>query len=142
MSVYNVNNVSAKHMIPNEVLDIIIEYRISYLHNNKYKKVLEELINHYILQLVKFFKRVEEEDEPAYFEIPLLDENLRRRAFYYCTNCNCCDKHQQNKPGWVEYLDGFTLENLNVIKVENDCPCMCRHLCREFCRFQTTKQNN
>ena len=142
MSVYNVNNVSAKHMIPNEVLDIIIEYRISYLHNNKYKKVLEELINHNIFKLKTFFKRCKEEGVPAYFEIPLFDENLRRWAFYFCMNCNCCDKHQQNKPDWVEYVNGFTIENLNVIKIQNDCPCFCRHLCREFCRFQATMQND
>ena len=38
MSVYNVNNVSVMHMIPNEVMDIIIEYRMSYLQKLKYKK--------------------------------------------------------------------------------------------------------
>lgn len=103
--------------------------------------MLDDLPNHYILQLTKFFKRVEEEGVPAYSEIPLLDENLRRRAFYYCMVCNCCDKHQQNKPGFVEYLDGFILEDLNVIKVENDCPCRCRQLCRDFCRYQMPQNN-
>ena len=135
MSVSNVNNVSAMHMIPNEVVDIIIEYRMSYLHNLKYKNVLEDLTNHNYLKLKKFFERVEEDRVPGYLEIPLMDENLRRWAFYFCMNCNCCEKHQQNKPDWVEYVDGFTLEDLNVIKVENDCPCMCRQLCRDFCRF-------
>jgi len=135
MSVSNVNNVSAMHMIPNEVVDIIIEYRLSHLHKLKYKKVLEDLPNHNYLKLKKFFERVTDDRVPAYLEIPLMDENLRRWAFYFCTNCNCCEKHQQNKPDWVEYVNGFTLEDLNVIKVENDCPCMCRQLCRDFCRF-------
>jgi len=135
MSVSNVNNVSAWDMIPDEVKDIIIGYRMSYLHNLKYKNVLEDLTNHNYLKLKKFFERVEEDRVPGYLEIPLMDENLRRWAFYFCTNCNCCEKHQQNKPDWVEYVDGFTLEDLNVIKVENDCPCMCRQLCRDFCRF-------
>ena len=135
MSVSNVNNVSAMYMIPNEVVDIIIEYRLSHLHKLKYKKVLEDLPNHNYLKLKKFFERVTEDRVPAYLEIPLMDENLRRWAFYFCTNCNCCEKHQQNKPDWVEYVNGFTLEDLNVIKVENDCPCMCRQLCRDFCRF-------
>lgn len=144
MSVSNVNNVSAKYMIPDEVLNIIIEYRMSNFHYNKYKKVLDDLPNHPNLKLKKFFERVEEEGVPAYSEIPLLDENLRRWAFYFCTNCNCCDKHQQNKPDWPDYIDGIVLEDL-VPKIENDCPCRCRQLCRDFCRFQANiiaQQNN
>ena len=148
MSVSNVNNVSTKYMIPNEVLDIIIEYRLpnnwfinTPSHKLKYKKVLEDLPNHNYLKIKKFLERVEEEGVPAHFEIPFIEENIRRWVFSYCIDCNCCEKHQQNKPDWSDYINGIVPEDL-VPKIQNDCPCMCRQLCRDFCRFQATMQNN
>ena len=60
-----------------------------------------------------------------------------RRVFKVRWCCNCCERHQINKP---EKLETFIeTETLRLFEEENQCGCNCRHearrMCRELCGY-------
>jgi hypothetical protein len=52
----------------------------------------------------------------------------------HLSNCNCCDRHQINKPlaffAWCE----LPFNNLRNYDNDNNCKCNCRHVARFICR--------
>ena len=52
----------------------------------------------------------------------------------YLTNCNCCDRHQINKPKifapWHECASSGMMLRDEYVK----CECKCRHMARIICR--------
>ena len=47
-------------------------------------------------------------------------------------NCDCCERHQQNKPitleKWIEIIPSYRKSE------QDDCECNCRHEARFICR--------
>lgn len=57
--------------------------------------------------------------------------NTLKKKFEFCVNCNCCPRHQVNKPTslnpWIE----LPSNNANLART---CDCDCRHKARWICR--------
>ncbi len=55
----------------------------------------------------------------------------------YLTNCNCCDRHQLNKP--TTYVPWYDCESNKMMWQETfvQCECDCRHMSRMICRLCT-----
>ena len=49
----------------------------------------------------------------------------------YCSNCKCCERHQQNRPRW---LSPWTELPIVFYGGHRTCPCRCRQLSRFICR--------
>ena len=56
-----------------------------------------------------------------------------RNFFSYCSNCQCCDRHQQRCPDDIGPLPDYPLRHGEEHNGEQ-CQCQCRHLSRWLCR--------
>ena len=60
-----------------------------------------------------------------------LDEEISRLVEYY-SYCDCCDRHQVDKPDILEvYVVIKEAENIKPLK--KNCKCYCRHINRTMC---------
>jgi len=67
----------------------------------------------------------------------IMDHNLYIQTLL---TCKCCDRHQENKP---EYLQELINPHFNNTQLnESHCRCPCRHYSRAICRAYYKKQNH
>jgi hypothetical protein len=59
--------------------------------------------------------------------------------FNRCYNCNCCIRHQINKPRHWEAIERYPI-NYNSTN-EYNCECACRHASRLICYFHPNQSN-
>lgn len=66
-----------------------------------------------------------------HFMIDNVPGNTFQDKLNHLANCNCCERHQLNKPIlFVHWYDtSFSNNQLN-----NPCTCNCRHIARFICR--------
>lgn len=53
---------------------------------------------------------------------------------HHLANCNCCDRHQWNKPTLFLPWRELPFHNLRNYDNINNCKCNCRHIARFICR--------
>jgi len=62
-----------------------------------------------------------------------------------CAACNCCERHQNNKPCEIRvYQDiesGLTRGRQERIDLLDWCPCNCRHMARWICRLAKERED-
>ncbi len=59
----------------------------------------------------------------------ILDNN---QVLKICSSCNCCDRHQQNRPTKLDYWTDTPFHGTQI--TDDDCQCTCRHISRFICR--------
>lgn len=51
----------------------------------------------------------------------------------YLSSCNCCERHQKNKPVIFKPWNDCDISNVSQFNPDN-CQCNCRHAARFICR--------
>ena len=54
--------------------------------------------------------------------------------FNRCVNCNCCERHQVNKPNSWTPIPIHQFRRSTNFRNGYYCNCSCRHLARDLCR--------
>ena len=75
-------------------------------------------------------------------EISELEGDSMESKLAILNQCNCCDRHQMNKPRtfapWQEIESNMMMSHEPYIQ----CECDCRHMARWICRACTDDENN
>lgn len=64
-----------------------------------------------------------------------------KHVFNTLLSCNCCERHQQNKPSHIGCEMDYPVTLINqetYYEMLNICDCHCRHACRRICEFRYT----
>jgi|UniRef100_A0A6C0CXL7 hypothetical protein len=112
--------------LPDELINIILEDHGGMLHREKMIVLKKELEREAIIKLMKRYTSFNFKDEWGY--------NEAERIINYFQNCQCCKRHQNNKPKIKELEEGFVPEYPTTLPKSHLCACPCRHYCREICR--------
>ena len=130
-------------------------------HVEKYKNVLKQVSfsaaftkvkrikNHYTDQ---YFTpaRISDElgliDAITFDDLLELNSTIEERKWFIkeLSNCNCCERHKQNRPTLTDYLQGQPGDypiNYDISIDEYSCRCDCRHICRFICKVDNTNHD-
>ena len=128
---YKMNN------LPDDIINHILEYKASYDHYLKSKKILKELPVKSTFQYFKNIINIFLTLNIDYYDflIEHISEIEREHIIETLNLCNCCERHKSNRPSVDKYRDGFcpkysTSNNF----YSNLCKCSCRHIIRDICR--------
>ena len=73
----------------------------------------------------------------VYQSIDLLEGDTMESKLAILNQCNCCDRHQTNKPTtfapWHECVSNSMMSHESFVQ----CECECRHMARWICRTCT-----
>ena len=69
--------------------------------------------------------------------LTLTSYDERIRMMKILNTCNCCHRHNKNKPTLEQYMSGYvpTYSTSNIMNIYN-CKCFCRTFARSLCRAQ------
>ena len=72
-------------------------------------------------------------------EIPAHFNNRFLSVYFQCADCNCCDRHQRDRPEFGEIVqempDDYQYRWLIEGEKDNNCICPCRHIMRAHNRL-------
>ena len=121
--------------LPNELFDIILKD----VKNDYFKKITEYIIKiqtKYRLHL----KFVLEKNYQSYLKTRRkTPKDIAASMFYNIKACNCCKRHQINKPKEIKHWVHLPFDDPDKKKLYEDlninynCDCVCRHLARIIC---------
>ena len=113
--------------LPVEIVEYIIDFQQGIQHRENMKKLQDQLI---VQGTIHQLNSITIWDVKEIF-----DEQERFNMFCNLYFCNCCLRHQKNKPSFTQYVSGFvpSYSNNNNNNIDH-CKCACRHLCRFLCR--------
>lgn len=126
--------------LPYEVVDIIIDYKLSMIHKDKFKNVLKDIPLSSTLKKINYINKIYEDRVylDDYLDI-ILDKTTKDERFFMMSilnTCKCCDRHQSKKPSLKQYLDGYVPDYSTTPYRKNKCKCYCRAFARSLCRAQ------
>lgn len=126
--------------LPYEVVDIIIDYKLSLIHKDKFKNVLKDIPLSSTLKKINYINKIYEDRVylDDYLDI-ILDETTKDERIFMMSilnTCRCCDRHQSKKPSLKQYLDGYVPDYSTTPYRQNKCKCHCRAFVRSLCRAQ------
>ena len=61
-----------------------------------------------------------------------------KHIFNTLLSCNCCERHQRNKPYYIGCRDNYPISLIDkeiYFEMLNVCNCSCRHICRRICEI-------
>jgi hypothetical protein len=130
-----------KNILPNEIVEEIINYRLSYIHTQKFKNTLLNLplyciffkIN-YINKIYKIDRNYSDDFLDTIMNLTTYDERLN--MIKVLNLCHCCSRHTKNKPSLDDFENGFVPEYSVRYQNIHQCNCRCRSFCRDLCRAQ------
>jgi hypothetical protein len=111
------------------------------------KEHIEEAVNELVKEKCNYIFK----NTPTFYFLEHLGFKKCKEIFNIMESCNCCERHQINKPTNAFFIEGYVPEydayeyiieeqkyyNKQKRK-ENDnlkkCSCSCRHICRSICR--------
>jgi hypothetical protein len=110
--------------LPNEICDYIQDLHYSIYHNKLMKSNLSELE---IKGLLITLNRCQYVDE---------DNTTRNERINYVktlSKCKCCDKHFNNRPTFLQYLNGYIPNFDTKPHWYYECKCNCKYYINAFC---------
>jgi hypothetical protein len=122
--------------LPIVLIQNILELSSSITHREYMNKLRSEIIlastkriakNHWYSIFVK----------DMMYNPPEFYEGSQQYLQYYkiLSKCNCCDRHQCNRPNLSDYIGGFCPPYpIHTTTKQHKCRCICRHYCRCVCR--------
>lgn len=128
-------------VLPDEIIEKIIDYRLSYIHRQQFKNTLLKLpldsvffkIN-YINKIYKIDRNYGDDFLDVIMNLTTYDERLN--MIKVLNSCNCCSRHKKNKPSLDDFLNGCVPEYTFKPQSVHYCKCKCRSFCRDLCRAQ------
>lgn len=125
--------------LPDEIINIIIDYRLSYLFHEKFKICLNEIPLSSALMKIEYIDKIYNTTyNQDYLDmiLELTTNDDRINMINVLNSCNCCNEHKKNKPTLEQYLNGYVPNyNCKYQKLKK-CKCKCRSFCRNLCRAQ------
>ena len=84
--------------LPYEVVDIIIDYKLSMIHKDKFKNVLKDIPLSSTLKKINYINKIYEDRVylDDYLDI-ILDKTTKDERIFMMSilnTCRCCDRHQ------------------------------------------------
>lgn len=134
MSCYKTYETTLLNKLPNEVLDYIWS-----MNHEWAAKILQKSIRSFIQTKVKELASMIEfatfdcklnpcvKGYNVFYRNKILDRNDVLKTF---ASCNCCTRHQKNKPKTLTKWIDTTIPETQY----TPCSCNCRHLSRWICR--------
>ena len=126
--------------IPNEIIEKIITYRISYVHKLNFNNSLNLIPIYSIFFKIKFLNKIYKErnyrDDFLDIILEFTSYNERIEMIKILNTCKCCKKHQIRKPTLKQFLEGFVPNYSTRNQKNKQCKCKCRSFCRDLCRAQ------
>lgn len=130
----------------NKIMDYVHDLEHTGRYNNVLKQVsyraarikIDRICKHHINQYIvpaKFSDELGLIDAILFQDLILLNSSKDERTWFMreLSNCNCCEKHQQNRPTFSDYLNGHTGNYPENNSMDETCYCSCK--CRSFARF-------
>jgi hypothetical protein len=134
-------NKNTNDKLPIEIIEKIINYRLSYIHTLNFKNitnliplqsVLFKII--YIDKIYKIERNFTDDFLDIILELTSYDERFDMMKIL--NTCKCCKEHQIRRPTLRQFLEGYvTSYSTNFQKIKK-CKCKCRQFCRNLCRAQ------
>jgi len=124
---------------PEEIINNIIDYRLSYLYSIQFKELLEEIPLRSAFMKIKYIQTIYKSDlSQDYLDLLLeLTTKDERLLFMKILNsCKCCKNHQKRKPSVEQYLSGFVPSYSTKKQKIKNCKCLCRSFSRDICRAE------
>ena len=124
--------------LPMELQMIVMDRYYEIKYYEKMKKIIEEIPRE-SYKINKCFTMNLSIYNPDFKVFHCLDHDLYKeeciRALQYLYHCQCCSRHQENKPSINYILEKKELDFLfhNTDNIP-DCKCSCRHLSRWIIR--------
>jgi len=130
-----------KNKLPNEIIDIILEYHFSYIHKLKFKNVLKNIPLHYVFSKIIYINKIYQINRnygDDFYDVimELTSYEERINMIKILNTCNCCSRHKKNKPSIDDFLDGFVPDYQVKYQNIHQCVCKCRSFIRDLCRAQ------
>lgn len=129
--------------IPNEIIEKIINYKISYQYTEKLKESLVLIPLQVILFKINYLYKIYNEAKglniPDFYDDIILEftsYDERMKMITILNTCQCCNDHQINKPTLKQFLEGFVPNYSTKFQKNKKCKCKCRSFCRDLCRAQ------
>ena len=128
-------------ILPYEIIEEIIIYRLSYIHKLNFKNIVNLIplqsiflkINH-IDNIYKVIRHYTEDYLDIILELTSYDERIKMMKML--NTCKCCEEHQKRRPTLEQFLEGYVpTYSTNFQKIKK-CKCKCRTFCRSLCRAQ------
>jgi len=110
--------------LPYEICDYILDLNYSIYHNKLMKRNLSELQIKGSLMCL---------DKCTYVDEDNTTKNERINYVKKLSKCNCCDKHINNRPTFLQYLNGYIPEYNTKPSHYYSCPCNCKYYIDAFC---------
>ena len=130
----------------NKIMDYVHDLEHTGRYNNVLKQIsyraarikIDRICKHHINQYIvpaKFSDELGLIDSILFEDLILLNSSKDERTWFMreLSNCNCCEKHQQNRPTFSDYLNGHTGNYPENNSMDETCYCSCK--CRSFARF-------
>ena len=96
--------------IPDEIINIIIDYKLSYLFHEKFKICLSKIPLSSALMKIEYIDKIYNTNySQDYLDIilELTTNDDRINMINVLNSCNCCNEHKKNKPTLEQYLNGY-----------------------------------
>ena len=130
-------------LIPQVIIDIIIEYKESYFFHQKFINCLNDIPLQSIFFTIKHIQTIfNNENNNDYLDliIKLTSYDERIKMMKILNTCNCCHRHNKNKPTLEQYISKYvpmysTSNNMNIY----NCKCFCRIFTRSLCHAQNNE---
>lgn len=125
-------------VIPQDILNNIIEYKESHEHYLKFKIIIDDLPVKSIIRRIESISHYANSNIVYDFYDLLLEKLEEIESIHIIetlNKCNCCERHKNNKPTVKQYYDGFVPNYSTSCNLNNNlCNCPCRHIIRHICR--------
>jgi|SaaInlStandDraft_5_1057022.scaffolds.fasta_scaffold01587_9 hypothetical protein len=127
-------------LIPQVIIDIIIEYKESYFFHQKFINCLNDIPLQSIFLKIKYIQTIyNNEHNNDYLDLilTLTSHDERIQMMKFLNTCNCCHRHNKNKPTLEQYMSGYVpMYSTSNIMNNYNCKCFCRTSARALCRAQ------
>jgi hypothetical protein len=121
-------------MLPQEIKELIWSFNYNWASHviqvNSRKFICNKVkgIDKVIIDEFKKGKNVLSSKNPLCYKGFVL---TKKQVFATMVSCNCCSKHQVNKP---KLFDKYVETEFHGTQ-DTNCPCPCRHHARMICRY-------
>lgn len=114
--------------LPPDCINIINEYLAGLEHRDNLNMLREDLL---IQAAIKRFSPKFHDS----FDMDIMDRDEALKLINILFKCNCCLRHQKNKPGPESFINYFVPPYKQYASNKSNCNCACRYTCRHICRL-------
>lgn len=130
--------------LPIEIIDIIIDFKVSLIHKKKFKNTFDRLPLKSILFKIDYIDKIYQtqinyDNDYLNLILNLTTYHDRINIIEILNTWKSCLAHQERRPSCNQFLNGY-IPNYSIRNYhEKKCKCKCRSFCRSLCRAQNNE---